>query len=147
MIISLDLNFHIFFKIIDEEFDVQGFGDYEYDDYEDYDETDYGDFEGNDIDNDIDEEDRGGRSLDFDEKNTSKLAKLETDLKREKSETEKLRAEIAALKTSIEKSDANMDPNSDKLSAEIAALKTRKKQLIAELEPNSDSKGYGNTGC
>ena len=75
------------------------------------------------------------------------MAKLETDLKREKSETEKLRAEIAALKTSIEKSDANMDPNSDKLSAEIAALKTRKKQLIAELEPNSDSKGYGNTGC
>merc|ERR1712051_415077 len=87
--------------------------------------------------------------MEFNEKNTThffKLAKLETDLKREKSETEKLRAEIAALKTSIEKSDANMDPNSDKLSAEIAVLKTRKKQLIAELEPNSDSKGYGTRG-
>ena len=34
------------YNFIDEEFDVQGFGDYEYDDYEDYDETDYGDFEG-----------------------------------------------------------------------------------------------------
>ena len=86
---------------------MQGFGDYEYDDYEDYDEKDYGNFEGNDIDNDIDEEDRGGRSMDFDEKNTSELAKLETDLEREKSKTEKLRAEIAALKASMEK------PNSD----------------------------------
>ena len=85
---------------------MQGFGDYEYDDYEDYDETDYGDFEGNDIDNDIDEEDRGGRSLDFDEKN--KLANLEKDLKKEMSKTEKLRAEIAALKASMEKSNSNV---------------------------------------
>jgi len=91
----------------DEEFDVQGFGDYEYEDYEDYDELDYGNFEGNDIDNDLNEEDRRGRSMDFDEKNTSKLAKLETDLKKEMSKTEKLRAEIAALKASMEK------PNSD----------------------------------
>ena len=86
---------------------MQGFGDYEYEDYEDYDELDYGNFEGNDIDNDVDEEDRRGRSMDFDEKNTSKLAKLETDLKKEMSKTEKLRAEIAALKASMEK------PNSD----------------------------------
>ena len=85
---------------------MQGFGDYEYDDYEDYDETDYGDFEGNGIDNDIDEEDRGGRSLDFDEKN--KLANLEKDLKKEMSKTEKLRAEIAALKASMEKSNSNV---------------------------------------
>ena len=106
MIKSLTIYFsYHFIKFVDEEFDVQGFGDYEYDDYEDYDEKDYGNFEGNDIDNDLDEEDRGGRSIDFDEKN--KLAKLETDLKKEMSKTEKLRAEIAALKASMEK------PNSD----------------------------------
>ena len=96
---------------------MQGFGDYEYDDYEDYDEKDYGNFEGNDIDNDIDdidEEDRGGRSMDFDEKNTSKLAKLETDLKKEKSKTEKLRAEIAALKASMEKTNSDVKGRRDK---------------------------------
>ena len=44
----------------DEEFDVQGFGDYEYDDYEDY--EDYGNFV---EDNDIDETsvEREGRSI------------------------------------------------------------------------------------
>ena len=90
---------------------MQGFGDYEYEDYEEYDELDYGNFEGNDIDNDIDdldEEDRGGRSMDFDGKNTSKLAKLETDLKKEMSKTEKLRDEIAALKASMEKSNSDV---------------------------------------
>ena len=108
---------------------MQGFGDYEYDDYEDYDETDYGDFEGNDIDNDIDEEDRGGRSLDFDEKN--RLAKLETDLKKEMSKTEKLRAEIAALKASMEKSNSGVKGSrgKKKTSTEVSLAKTTKKSV------------------
>jgi len=120
----------------DEEFDVQGFGDYEYEDYEDYDELDYGNFEGNDIDNDIDdEEDRGGRSMDFDEKNTSKLAKLETDLKKEMSKTEKLRAEIAALKASMEKPNSDVKgrrgkkKNPTEVSKAMTLARTTKKQV------------------
>ena len=45
---------------------MQGFGDYEYDDYEDY--EDYGNFEGNDIDEESEVEDmseREGRSRDL----------------------------------------------------------------------------------
>merc|ERR1712129_264082 len=115
----------------DEEFDVQGFGDYEYEDYEDYDELDYGNFEGNDID----EEDRRGRSMDFDEKNTSKLAKLETDLKKEMSKTEKLRDEIAALKASMEKSNSDVKgrrgkkKNPTEVSKAMTLARTTKKQV------------------
>ena len=125
----------LIFFFLDEEFDVQGFGDYEYEDYEDYDELDYGNFEGNDIDNDVDEEDRRGRSMDFDEKNTSKLAKLETDLKKEMSKTEKLRAEIAALKASMEKSNSDVKgrrgkkKNPTEVSKAMTLARTTKKQV------------------
>merc|ERR1719382_996738 len=64
--------------------------------------------------------------MEFDEKNTSKLAKLETDLGREMSKTEKLRAEIAALKASMEKSNSN-----------VKGRRGKKKNLTTEYSPTT----------
>ncbi len=69
----------------DEEFDVQGFGDYEYDDYEDYEDyeedkeddeyADYGNFEGDNNGLEQDQAERQGRSQTI-EKTTTVMADL-----------------------------------------------------------------------
>merc|ERR1712228_103050 len=69
----------------DEEFDAQGFGDYEYDDYEDY--EDYGNFV---EDNDIDEtSERKGRSSSDLEKGKNETISHPSTTKKSKPKTSK----------------------------------------------------------
>ena len=104
--------------IIDEEFEVQGFGDYDYGDYDDYendyediDEDQFGDFE-EDLQN-LDENDkanRDGRMLNSQIPSTNTVGDFEDldEIDKSSGDGEKLKSEIRGAKQKL-KENSNSD--------------------------------------
>ena len=105
--------------IIDEEFEVQGFGDYDYGDYDDYendyedlDEDQFGDFEEDlqNLDENDDKANRDGRMLNSQIPSTNTVGDFEDldEIDKSSGDGEKLKSEIRGAKQKLkENSNSN----------------------------------------